>query len=126
MLARARRLESPPLGSDLRGIVAKRDPNHAQASIQRRPRSRKCVAEKRSCRAAHAAEATPRTRRPIYIGGWHEAPIYEFADLAAGQRITRPALVESETTSVLLRPGDRAVTTGQGWLDIEVPDGETA
>ncbi len=32
-----------------------------------------------------------------------------------------PAVVESETTTVLLRPGDRAMVTPFGWLDIAVP-----
>ena len=64
--------------------------------------------------------ATPARRRRIYLGGWHEVPIYEFDALASGQVIEGPAVIESATTSVLLRPGDRSRTTDFGWLDIRV------
>ncbi len=61
--------------------------------------------------------------RAIYLGEWRTVPIYEFAALAAGQLIDGPAVIEAATTSVLLRPGDRARTTPLGWLDIEVAAG---
>ncbi len=64
--------------------------------------------------------ATPVRRRRIYLGGWHEVPVYEFDALAAAQVIEGPAVIESATTSVLLRPGDRSRTTDFGWLDIRV------
>jgi N-methylhydantoinase A len=68
-----------------------------------------------------APDAAPKARRRIFIGGWVETPVYAFADLAPGQAILGPALIEAETTTVLLRPGDMATTTPQGWLDIAVP-----
>ena len=46
-------------------------------------------------------------------------PVYAFDALAPGQAIDGPAVIESATTSVLLRPGDRMRTTGFGWLDIQ-------
>jgi len=49
------------------------------------------------------------------------APVYPFDKLAPAQTIAGPAIVESATTTVLLRPGDRATVTPQGWLDIAVP-----
>jgi N-methylhydantoinase A len=61
--------------------------------------------------------------RQIYLAGWRNVPVYEFADLAAGQLIDGPALIEAATTSVLLRPGDRACTTPLGWLDIKIASG---
>jgi N-methylhydantoinase A len=64
--------------------------------------------------------AEPVGERPLYLGGWRKVPIYQFENLAAGQRIAGPAVIESATTSVLLRPQDRATTTELGWLDIEV------
>jgi N-methylhydantoinase A len=64
--------------------------------------------------------AAPVRRRRIYLGGWHEVPVYEFDALAAAQVIEGPAVIESVTTSVLLRPGDRSRTTDFGWLDIRV------
>jgi N-methylhydantoinase A len=47
-------------------------------------------------------------------------PIYAFDALAPDQAIEGPAVIESATTSVLLRLGDRARTTAFGWLDIQV------
>ena len=58
--------------------------------------------------------------REIYLGQWLSVPVYAFEQLATAQIIDGPALVESETTTVLLRPGDRATTTLHRWLDIEV------
>jgi len=40
--------------------------------------------------------------------------------------VAGPAIVESATTTVLLRPGDRATVTPQGWLDIAVPSSAAA
>ena len=50
-----------------------------------------------------------------------DASVYEFNDLADGQRIKGPALIEADTTTVLLRPGEQATTTPFRWLDISVP-----
>jgi N-methylhydantoinase A len=58
--------------------------------------------------------------RDIYLDGWVSAKVYQFSELAPGQVVAGPALVESESTTVLLRPGDRATTTPQRWLDIEI------
>ena len=59
--------------------------------------------------------------RPIYLeGGFTEAPVYDFDTLAPGQHIAGPAIVESAMTTVLLRPGDAALVTDFGWLDIAV------
>jgi N-methylhydantoinase A len=66
--------------------------------------------------ASHA----PIGERRIYLGQWLEAPVYAFAALLAGQVVAGPAIVESDTTTVLLRPGDRATTTEQRWLEIAV------
>lgn len=70
--------------------------------------------------AAGLPPASPRGERRIYLGGWCPAPVYVFSDLAAGQTVEGPAIVESDTTTVLLRTGDRAVATEQRWLDIAV------
>jgi len=62
----------------------------------------------------------PRARRRVYLGAWQEVPVLGFEELAVGQVIEGPAIVESSTTTVLLRPGDRAETMPLGWLDIAV------
>jgi N-methylhydantoinase A len=47
-----------------------------------------------------------------------EAPVFDLEALGAGQRVDGPAIVETETTTVLVRPGDRASVTPLGWLDV--------
>jgi N-methylhydantoinase A len=58
--------------------------------------------------------------RSVYVGGWVRAPVYRFAELAIGQRLDGPAIVESDTTTVLLRAGDGARVTAERWLDVQV------
>ena len=65
-------------------------------------------------------DAAPVAHRRIYIDGWIDAPIYDLDILPAGQTIAGPAVIESETTTALLRRGDRATVTPQRWLDIAV------
>ena len=52
------------------------------------------------------------------------APVYPFDALAPAQTVAGPGIIESAMTTVLLRPGDTARVTPQGWLDIAVPAGE--
>ncbi|MGD9614411.1 MAG: hydantoinase/oxoprolinase family protein [Alphaproteobacteria bacterium] len=70
-----------------------------------------------------APQAAPQAERRIYLGKWMAAPVYRFDALAPEQRIAGPAVIESAMTTVLLRPGDTAAVTAQGWLDIAVPAG---
>jgi N-methylhydantoinase A len=65
--------------------------------------------------------AVPVAERRIMIEGTAvAAPVYRFEALAAEQAVAGPALVESATTTVLLRPGDAARMDARGWLDIAV------
>jgi N-methylhydantoinase A len=73
-----------------------------------------------------ATEARPKTRRQIYLGGWTDVPVFDFPSLAAGQRVPGPALVESDTTTVLLRPGDTARFEARGWLDVAIDPPSTS
>jgi N-methylhydantoinase A len=67
------------------------------------------------------APAGPRDGRRIYLGRtWTEAPAYELDALSPGQSLDGPAVVETATTTALLRPGDRALVTPLGWLDIRL------
>lgn len=66
------------------------------------------------------AIASPLGEREIYLGGWTSAPVYDFGTLGAGQVIEGPAVVESDTTTVILRSGDVAATTAERWLDITI------
>jgi N-methylhydantoinase A len=67
-----------------------------------------------------ASPAAPCGERRIYLEDWVAASVYAFDALAPGQRIDGPAIVESAMTTVLLRPGDAAAVTPQGWLDIKL------
>ncbi len=62
--------------------------------------------------------AAPRLRRRVHLGEWVEAPVYDLEALAPGQVIAGPAVLETATTTALLRAPDRAVVTPLGWLDV--------
>jgi N-methylhydantoinase A len=67
--------------------------------------------------------APPAGERRIYLADWITVPVWDFDALAAGQRLAGPAIVEAAMTTVLLRPGDEALVTPQGWLDINLSGG---
>jgi N-methylhydantoinase A len=71
-------------------------------------------------RRGEGPPAPPCDRRRIWLGGWHEAPVFDIDALRPGQHMDGPALVESATTTALLRLGDRARLTEHGWLDISI------
>jgi N-methylhydantoinase A len=61
--------------------------------------------------------------RRAWLGGrWSDLAVFDFAALAPGQALHGPAIVESETTTVLLRPGDAGRFDTRGWLEIAVGD----
>ena len=64
--------------------------------------------------------SSPLSRRRVYLGVWQEVPVFGFDELGVGQIVEGPAVVESSTTTVLLRVGDRAEATPLGWLDVSV------
>jgi N-methylhydantoinase A len=67
-----------------------------------------------------AIEAGPKSRRRVYLAGWTDVPVFDFQTLAADQDVAGPAVIESDTTTVLLRPGDLARFDARGWLDVTV------
>jgi N-methylhydantoinase A len=62
--------------------------------------------------------ARPVRRQPIH--GQADAAVYALDAMAPGQEIEGPALIETETTTVLVGAADRAVITATGWIDIAV------
>lgn len=59
--------------------------------------------------------------RRAWLGGkWVEVPVWHQDGLAADQVVHGPALVDSETTTILLRPGDQARLDQRGWLRVSV------
>jgi N-methylhydantoinase A len=66
------------------------------------------------------ATLPPRGTRRVYLGRWQDVPVYKLDTLRPGDAIEGPAIFESATTTVLVRPGDHALVTPHGWLDIRV------
>jgi len=77
-------------------------------------------------RAGTAGPAIARTYRRAYLGGWQAVPVYRLDELSAGHEIEGPALVESDTTTVVVGAGDRAGVTPLGWLDIRLGDASSS
>jgi N-methylhydantoinase A len=79
---------------------------------------------------AHAAQAAelkssaaigaPRTRRRAFFGEWIEVPVYSMDALKPGHTFAGPAIVEAETTTVVIGEKDRLTVNALGWLDIAV------
>lgn len=61
----------------------------------------------------------PRSRR-VFLQEWTDVPVMALHGLAADQHMKGPLLLESETTTVLIRAGDSARFDQRGWLDIRV------
>jgi N-methylhydantoinase A len=76
---------------------------------------------------SHGPGAPPRMWR-VYLDGWVEVPVYQWGALASEAEIPGPAIVESPTTTVVIRADDHIRVTPHGWLDIRVgrPPGELA
>ncbi|WP_439595607.1 hydantoinase/oxoprolinase family protein [Falsiroseomonas sp.] len=62
-------------------------------------------------------------RRAFVAGALRDLPVYAFTALAPGQKLAGPAIVESDTTTVLLLPGDTAWLDARGWLEVAVGAG---
>ena len=59
-------------------------------------------------------------RRRVYLGDWIEVPVFRLDELPAGWETKGPALLESATTTVLVREAERLRVTPHGWLDIRI------
>ncbi|QEL26501.1 hydantoinase/oxoprolinase family protein [Bosea sp. F3-2] len=62
----------------------------------------------------------PKARRKIYLDEEVEVPVYAFETLQPGSSVTGPALIEAETTTVLVGERDVLTVNDLGWLDIAV------
>lgn len=60
----------------------------------------------------------PRTTRRVYFGQWHDAPIYERAQLARNHAVLGPAVVEEPTSTIVILPNQRACVGSDGSLII--------
>ena len=65
--------------------------------------------------------ATPKAaRRRVYLGDWLDVPVFRLDEVPADWETKGPALLESATTTVLVREGERLRVTPHGWLDIRL------
>jgi len=60
----------------------------------------------------------PSSKRQAFFGDWREVPVYALDALQPGHSLTGPAIIEAETTTVLVDTGDRVSVNALGWLDI--------
>jgi N-methylhydantoinase A len=67
-----------------------------------------------------ATPCAPRSRRKAWFGEWREVPVYALDDLRPGHALEGPAIIEAETTTVVINAGDRLAVNGRGWLDLRV------
>ncbi len=68
--------------------------------------------------ASSSGACAPRGKRQAFFGGWREVPVYALDDLQPGHTLAGPAIIEAETTTVLVDTGDRVTVNALGWLDI--------
>ncbi|MEL7445511.1 MAG: hydantoinase B/oxoprolinase family protein [Pseudomonadota bacterium] len=69
--------------------------------------------------------ASPIAQRSIYSRGeWCDAPVFEHARLARGQRITGPAIITEPNGTIIVEPGWRAQLNPLGHLVMEKQAGE--
>jgi N-methylhydantoinase A len=62
----------------------------------------------------------PTGTRKAWLGGWRDIPVYAFEALQPGHSLQGPAIIEAETTTVLVDAGDRVSVNALGWLDIRL------
>ncbi len=65
-----------------------------------------------------SAEARAKAKRKAWFGGWRETPVFDMAGLAPGVSLSGPAIIEAETTTVIVNAGDELRVNDLGWLDI--------
>lgn len=68
--------------------------------------------------AAQATACKPQGSRKAYFGSWRDIPVYAFDKLQPGHALEGPAIIEAETTTVLIDTGDHVSVSALGWLDI--------
>jgi N-methylhydantoinase A len=88
----------------------------AVGQVSRRVTDTKAVQPAKACSA--------QAKRPAFFGTWRDVPVYSFEHLLPGHSLTGPAIIEAETTTVLVDTGDRVDVNALGWLDITLSNGQ--
>jgi N-methylhydantoinase A len=86
----------------------------AVGQVSTRATDAKATQPERPC----AAQST----RRAFFGTLRDIPVYSFDALLPGHSLTGPAIIEAETTTVLVDTGDRVTVNALGWLDIALRD----
>jgi N-methylhydantoinase A len=67
-----------------------------------------------------SAACVPPSTRQAFFGKWCEVPVYSLETLVPGQSFEGAAIIEAETTTIIVNAKDRVTINPLGWLDIEV------
>jgi N-methylhydantoinase A len=70
--------------------------------------------------AGSKTACAPRATRRAFFGEWLQVPVYSLDSLEPGHTFEGPAIVEAETTTVVVGGRDRLTVNALGWLDIAV------
>jgi N-methylhydantoinase A len=70
--------------------------------------------------ASASAVCKPRTTRQAFFGKWCEVPVYSLESLTPGQSLEGAAIIEAETTTIVVTAKDRVSVNALGWLDIKL------
>lgn len=66
------------------------------------------------------APAKADKKRKAFLGEWREVDVYSAEKLVPGNTIQGPAIIEAETTTVIVNSGDTVTVNARKWLDIKV------
>ena len=61
----------------------------------------------------------PRTARKVHLDRWRDVPVFDLDGLR-GDSLAGPAIIEAETTTVVVNDGDIVTVNGLRWLDIRL------
>ena len=70
--------------------------------------------------ASSSTACTPRTTRQAFFGKWCKVPVYSLELLTPGQSFEGAAIIEAETTTIVVDAGDQVMVNALGWLDIKL------
>jgi N-methylhydantoinase A len=76
--------------------------------------------------ATSTVPSTPRGRRQAWFGAWRKVDVYALDDLKPGQALEGPAIIEAETTTVVINDSDILSVNPLGWLDIRIAASSTS
>ena len=78
------------------------------------------LSQRKLAQAAEPPPPVPRGKRQAFFGALIDVPVYALEQLQAGQAISGPAIIEAETTTVVINVGDHLTVNRFGWLDIQL------